>query len=61
MMLATLLIPLAVMRVRILPPKARKLIDWSAFSDVPYMTYVLGTLVGYMGLCELTILFLLST
>ncbi|KAK8119797.1 monocarboxylate permease [Apiospora kogelbergensis] len=50
MMLATLLIPLAVMRVRILPPKARKLIDWSAFSDVPYMTYVLGTLVGYMGL-----------
>ena len=51
MELTTLLIPLSVMRVRILPPKARNLVDWSAFSDLPYMTYVLGTLVGYMGLC----------
>ncbi|ORY59305.1 MFS general substrate transporter [Pseudomassariella vexata] len=50
MELGTLLVPLAVMRVRTLPPKVRKLIDWSAFSDLPYITYILGTLVGYMGL-----------
>jgi hypothetical protein len=50
--IGTLLIPLAVMRVRVLPATVRKLIDWSALRDAPYCTYVIGTLIGYMGLCE---------
>ena len=31
--LGTLLIPIAVMKVRVKPPKAKALIDWSAFTD----------------------------
>jgi MFS family permease len=56
--LATLLIPIAVMKMRVKPPKARALIDWSSFTDVPYMLFVVASLVGFMGLY--TILFYLS-
>lgn len=35
--LATLLIPIAVMKMRVKPAKPRSLIDWSAFTDVPYV------------------------
>lgn len=48
--LGTLLIPIAVMRQRVKPPRARSLIDWSAFTDVPYMTFVLASLIAFMGL-----------
>jgi MFS family permease len=48
--LGTLLVPIAVMRQRVKPPRARSLIDWSAFTDVPYMTFVLASLIAFMGL-----------
>ncbi|KAJ5872924.1 uncharacterized protein N7529_005277 [Penicillium soppii] len=48
--LGTLLIPIAVMRQRVKPPRARSLIDWSAFTDVPYITFVLASLIAFMGL-----------
>ena len=48
--LGTLLIPIAVMRQRVKPPRARALIDWSAFLDLPYMTFAFASLVAFMGL-----------
>jgi MFS family permease len=51
--LGTLLLPIAIMKQRVKPPKARALIDWSAFTDVPYMTFVLGGLIAFMGLFTL--------
>ena len=48
--LGTLLIPIAVMRMRVKVPKPRALIDWSAFTDFPFMTFVIATLIGFMGL-----------
>ena len=48
--LGTLLIPLAVMRQRVKPPHARSLIDWSAFTELPYMAFVLTSLIAFMGL-----------
>jgi MFS family permease len=47
--LGTLLIPLAVMRVRIKPAKARGFIDWTAFSDMPYMVLVAALFLGMIG------------
>ncbi|EED12119.1 monocarboxylate transporter, putative [Talaromyces stipitatus ATCC 10500] len=46
----TLLVPIAVMKQRVKPPRARALIDWSAFLDLPYMTFVFASLVAFMGL-----------
>ncbi|KAK3702446.1 hypothetical protein LTR37_014912 [Vermiconidia calcicola] len=48
--LATLMIPIFIMKLRVKPPKARSLIDWSAFTDLPFMTLVLGSLIGFIGL-----------
>ena len=48
--LGTLIVPIAVMRMRFKPAKARALIDWSAFTDVPYMTFVIGAMIGFIGL-----------
>lgn len=48
--LATLIIPNLVMKMRFKPPKARALIDWSAFTDGPYITCVLGAMLGFVGL-----------
>lgn len=56
--LGTLLIPIAVMKMRYKPPKSRALIDWSAFTDIFYMMFTMATLIGFMGLY--TILFYLS-
>jgi MFS family permease len=50
MALATLMVPLAVMKMRFKPAKARALVDWAAFTDVPYMTFVFGAMIGYIGL-----------
>lgn len=50
MALGTLLIPIAVMKMRFKPPKIRALIDWSALTDFPYMVFVIATLIGFMGL-----------
>ncbi|KAL8944730.1 MAG: hypothetical protein Q9216_000299 [Gyalolechia sp. 2 TL-2023] len=48
--LGTLLIPLAVMRMHVRAPKARAMLDLSAFTDVPYMVFVVATLIGFAGL-----------
>lgn len=48
--LATLLIPIAVMRMRVKMPRARALIDTSAFTDVPFIIFTLFTMIGFMGL-----------
>ncbi|KAL4922074.1 major facilitator superfamily domain-containing protein [Aspergillus aurantiobrunneus] len=51
--LGTLLIPVAVMKQRVKPPKARALIDWTAFTDIPYMVLVTAGLIAFMGLFTL--------
>ena len=50
LVLATLAVPIAVMRMRFKAPKARALLDTSAFSDWPYVTFILATMVGFTGL-----------
>lgn len=56
--LATMLVPILLMRQRIKPLKARALIDWSAFTDWPFMIFVLGGTIGFVGLY--TMLFYVS-
>lgn len=48
--LATLLIPIFVMKMRVKPPKVRSIIDWTAFTDLPYMLFTLGCIIGFIGL-----------
>lgn len=48
-MLATLLFPNLVMKVRVLPAKRRALLDLSAFKELPYVLTVMGLFVGFMG------------
>jgi len=48
--LGTLLVPLTVLKMRVKPAKARALIDWTAFTDVPYMVFTLGAVIGFIGL-----------
>lgn len=56
--LATLLIPIFVMKQRVKPPKARALIDTTVFKDVPFMLFVVGAMIGFIGLY--TVLFYIS-
>lgn len=56
--LATLLIPIFVMKQRVKPPKARALIDTTVFKDIPFMLFVIGALIGFIGLY--TVLFYIS-
>ncbi|ORY63876.1 putative MFS monocarboxylate transporter [Pseudomassariella vexata] len=55
---ATMLVPIFFMKQRVRPAHARALLDLSAFTDWPFVTFVLSTLVGYTGLY--VILFYLS-
>lgn len=48
--LATMLVPISVMKQRVRPQQARALIDVSAFTDWPYVTFVLGAMIGFIGL-----------
>lgn len=50
MQLATLVIPCTVMKVRMLPAAKRKLFDWAAFKEVPYLLFTLGGTIGFAGL-----------
>jgi predicted MFS family arabinose efflux permease len=50
MAFATLLIPIFVMKQRVQPPKARSLLDKTVFSDYPFMVFVLGAMIGFIGL-----------
>jgi MFS family permease len=48
--LGTLLIPIAVMRLRVRAAKPRQLVDFSAFKDVPFMIFTVSTLLSFVGL-----------
>jgi len=50
MQLATLAVPLIVMKPRVLPAAKRALIDVTAFRDLPFITFVLGCTLGFMAL-----------
>ncbi|KAJ5788389.1 hypothetical protein N7457_003379 [Penicillium paradoxum] len=56
--LGTLLLPVGLMRLRVQPPKARALVDPTAFKDLAYLAFIFTSLVAYMGL--FVILFYLS-
>lgn len=49
-MLATLVFPLAVMRVRIQPAAVRKLFDVSAWTEPPFYLFALGGFFGFIGM-----------
>ena len=48
--LGTQLIPIAVMKMRLKPPKPRSLTEWSAFKDWTWDLFTLATFVGFTGL-----------
>ncbi|TKA76765.1 hypothetical protein B0A55_03651 [Friedmanniomyces simplex] len=48
--LATILVPITVMKMRVKPAKIRALFDPSAFTDGPYIWCVLTCTIGYIGL-----------
>lgn len=48
--LATLLLPLIVLRLRVKPPKVRAIFDFTAFTDISFLSFILTTFVNYMGL-----------
>jgi MFS family permease len=48
--LGTLAISNAVIRVRVLPAGRRKMLDMTAWTEVPYIFFVLGNFVGLLGL-----------
>ena len=50
MIFGTQLIPIFVMRMRVKPPRIRSVIDWTAFKDVPFMTFISGAIFGFAGL-----------
>jgi hypothetical protein len=52
--IATLIIPCTVMKVRVLPPAKRKLFDWSAFKEMPYLLFTIGGVIGFAGLYGLS-------
>ncbi len=56
--LGTLLIPIAVMKMRVKPPKARALTDWSAFTDWGWGVFTIATFIGFTGIA--VILFYIS-
>ncbi|EME77224.1 uncharacterized protein MYCFIDRAFT_191418 [Pseudocercospora fijiensis CIRAD86] len=49
-MLGTLAISNAVLKVRVLPAGRRKFLELAAWKEVPYTFFVLGTFVGFLGL-----------
>lgn len=48
--LATMTIPISLMRIRLKPAKARALIDPAAFTDWPYIWFTVATMIGFMGI-----------
>jgi len=50
--LGTLLVPNLVMKVRILPPERRKIIDRTAFKEKPFMLFCIGSFITFCGLYE---------
>lgn len=50
LILGTMIVPIACMRVRVLPPKSRSLLDLRAFVIPAYSLQVAGFFCGFMGL-----------
>jgi MFS family permease len=50
--LATLIVPNIVMKVRILPPARRALVDVSAFKELPFMMFCLACFFAFFGLYQ---------
>ena len=48
--LVTLAVPLAVIKVRVIPASKRKLVDWSAFTEPAYVLFIAGGLITFLGL-----------
>lgn len=48
--LATLLVPNVCMKVRVLPASRRKILDLPAFKEPPYVLFILGAMIVFMGL-----------
>lgn len=48
--LATLAVPCAVIRLRVLPPPRKKIIDFSGFKELPFTLFCLASFVGFIGL-----------
>jgi predicted MFS family arabinose efflux permease len=49
-MLATMVVCIAVARVRVLPPSRRRLLDLHAFREVPYLMFSIAEFFGFMGM-----------
>ena len=49
-MLATLILPVATMKPRVLTPAKRKLFEFSAFRNPAYVTFVVALTTGFLGL-----------
>jgi len=49
-MLATMLICISVARVRVLPPTKRRLLDLSAFKEIPFLMFSIAEFLGFMGM-----------
>lgn len=52
--LGTLLIPIALMRMRVKPPKVRALTDWSAFKDPSWGVFTVASFIGFTGIAVIT-------
>ena len=48
-MLATLTVPLAGMKIRVKPPAKRRLLDVAAWKEIPYAIFGVAELSGFMG------------
>lgn len=55
--LVALSVPIALMRTRFRPAKARAMIDWSVFTDLPFIWFAVATAIGFMGLTAFQIYF----
>ncbi len=49
-MLATLIVPLAGMKMRVKPSVQRRIFEPAAWREAPYTLFALGTFFGFMGL-----------
>lgn len=56
--MAMLCLPLACMRMRVQPVAKRKLIDWSAFTDAQFVSFVLSCTIGFI--CMYCFIFYIS-
>ena len=56
--LATLMVPVAVLQMRVRVPKPRAVVDWSAFRDAPFIVFTLG--MFFVFIAQTIVLFYIS-